>query len=106
MVEHLDKLKISDCVGGSLASSLWGRQRATQDIDISVFMSAESARAFAESLPDSFSIYLDELLGLVDHPSFGGCTQLTHMDTVAKIDLFIVSPDPYHREQLARAVTS
>lgn len=29
-----------------------------------------------------------------------------HMDTVAKIDLFIVSPDPYHREQLSRAATS
>jgi len=55
----LDQLGVEWAVGGSLASSIHGEPRSTNDIDIIAKLQPFHARRFARALGDDF--YADEL---------------------------------------------
>ncbi|MCL4263050.1 MAG: hypothetical protein KJ069_07535 [Anaerolineae bacterium] len=95
-----EKLGIPYVIGGSLASTLYGMVRTTQDSDIVAEMRLEHLQPFVEALQDEF--YVDSAMiaeSIQRHSSFN----IIHHETMFKVDVFIPRPRPFLQSQLARA---
>lgn len=95
-----EKLGVPYLIGGSLASTLYGMVRTTQDSDIVAEMQLKHIQTFVESLQDEF--YLDENMivdSIQNHSSFN----IIHRDTIFKVDVFTPRPSPFLQSQLDRA---
>jgi hypothetical protein len=96
----LEKLGIPYVIGGSLASTLHGMIRTTQDSDIITEMRSEHIQLFVSSLQNEF--YVDEEM-IADAIQRNSSFNLLHRDTMFKVDVFIPSRRPFQQSQLARA---
>lgn len=96
----LEKLSVAYLIGGSLASTLYGMVRTTQDSDIVAEMRPEHLQPFVSALQDEFYVD-DEMIAesIQRHSSFN----LIHRETMFKVDIFIPRPRPFLQSQLARA---
>lgn len=95
-----EKLNIPYLIGGSLASTLYGMVRTTQDADIVAEMRLEHLPAFLAALQDEF--YMDEEMiaeAIRRHGSFN----IIHRESMFKVDVFIPRPRPFLQSQFARA---
>lgn len=97
----LDGLHVRWAAGGSLASSLHGIPRATQDVDVIVEMGARDVPAFAKAAGSTFLVD-DEALAA--ELARGRCYNVLHAATMTKTDLF-PARQPFVRNELDRAVT-
>jgi hypothetical protein len=95
----LEKLGIPYLIGGSLASTLHGLIRTTQDSDIITEMRKEHVPPFISSLQDEF--FMDEAM-ITDAIQHNSSFNIIHRDTMFKVDVFIPHPRPFQRSQLAR----
>jgi|SRR5580704_19491776 hypothetical protein len=86
-------------LGGSVASSLQGEPRATNDIDFVVAMPGFRVRAFAEKLGRNFEVDQEMLRDALAH---GGCANIYYLPQVTKVDLFGVGSAPYDEVEFAR----
>lgn len=96
----LEKLGVPYLIGGSLASTLHGMVRTTQDSDIIAEMRAEHIPTFISSLQDEF--FIDEEM-IRDSIQRNSSFNIIHRDTMFKVDVFIPSPRPFQKSQFARA---
>src|SRR3972149_8416636 len=96
----LEKLGISYVIGGSLASTLYGMVRTTQDSDIITEMRSEHIQSFVSSLQSEF--FIDEEM-IADSIQNNSSFNIIHRDTMFKVDVFIPRPRPFQQSQLARA---
>lgn len=99
VVETFDRLGIPYLVGGSLASSLHGIPRATQDVDLVVRMTHRHVAGLVVALRPAF--YLDESAihdAVEQHASFN----LIHLRTLLKADVFVGKDDEASRAQMER----
>ena len=97
--ETFERLGIPCLVGGSLASSLYGIPRATQDVDIVARLTQRDVAGLVAALGDAF--YLDEaaIREAVDRrTSFN----LIHLQTVLKVDVFVADDDEPSINQMQR----
>jgi len=95
-----EKLGIPYLIGGSLASTLYGMVRTTQDADIVADMRSEHIRPFADELQGEFYVDEEMIAGAIrDNSSFN----ILHRASMFKVDVFIPVQRPFHRSQLARA---
>jgi len=95
----LERLGIRYCVGRSLASSLHGIPRATQDVDLVADLGPEHVTALVQALEGTFSIDADMVRDAIQHRS---SFNVVHLDTMFKIDIFVVAEDAASQDQIAR----
>jgi hypothetical protein len=86
-------------VGGSVASSLQGEPRATNDLDVVVAMLAHRVPLFAEKLGSDFDV--DQAM-LRDALLRGGSANLFYLPNVTKVDVFCVGSASYDEAEFAR----
>ena len=98
-VDVLDKLKIPYAIGGSVASSFYGPVRFTQDADISVAAFANHIGEFCQALQGSF--YVSQEAVQQAHQS-ASSFNVIHLDTAFKMDVFVISNDPFKKKVLLR----
>lgn len=96
----LEKLGIPYVIGGSLASTLHGMIRTTQDSDIITEMRPQHIQPFVSSLKNDF--FIDEEM-IADAVQRNSSFNILHRDTMFKVDIFIPRPRPFQQSQLARA---
>ena len=97
----LERLGLRYAVGGSLASSIAGEPRSTQDADISVDLRPEHVDALIEALPDRFYLPIERLRQAArEHRS----VNLIHLATAMKIDLFVAGGTPIDEDVLRRRI--
>ena len=96
----LENMDIPYLIGGSLASTLHGMIRTTQDSDIITEMRPEHIQRFISSLQNEF--FIDEEM-VADAIQRNSSFNILHRDTMFKVDVFIPSPSPFQKSQLARA---
>ena len=95
----LTNLDILYMIGGSLASSLYGIPRATQDIDIVVDLKADRVDELVNSFKKNFFIDKDLITSALKRfTSFN----MIHLKTMFKVDVFILKQDPHSIEEMAR----
>jgi hypothetical protein len=100
VTEVLEKLGIPYLISGSLASTLYGMVRTTQDADIVADMRAEHIQPFVTSLQNEF--FMDEEM-IAESIQRNSSFNIIHRETMFKVDVFIPRPRPFHQSQLARA---
>ncbi len=86
-------------VGGSLASSLQGEPRATNDIDLVLELPLGRIDAFVAALGADFEVDVEMLRDALLH---GRSCNVFYLPSVMKIDLFAVGPSPYDELEFAR----
>ena len=88
----LETLGVPYLIGGSLASTLHGMVRTTQDSDIVAEMRMEHLKPFVAALQDEFYID-DEMIteAIRRHSSFN----IIHRETMFKVDIFISRMLPF-----------
>ncbi|MFZ5476655.1 MAG: hypothetical protein ACOZNI_07770 [Myxococcota bacterium] len=86
-------------MGGSVASSLHGVPRSTQDVDLVADLRRTHAGPLASTLADAFYVDEDAIRDAVlRRASFN----LVHLDTVTKVDVFVPRGDALSAAQIAR----
>jgi hypothetical protein len=102
VVGVLESIGVPCLVGGSLASSLHGIPRATQDADMVADLREEHVQALVEALGNDF--YVDA--GAVKKAIRSGrCFNLIHLETMFKVDVFVSGDDPDVGVELSRRQT-
>jgi hypothetical protein len=99
VVSALERLGVQYMIGGSVASSVHGVARTTIDIDLVADLPLEAARRLAEAL--SGECYVDEG-AIVDAIRHRSCFNVIHLDTMLKVDVFLLPERDYERQALAR----
>ncbi len=94
-----EDLKISYFIGGSLASSLYGIPRATQDVDIIADIKKEDVPVLVDNLKDQFYIDQDMIFDALHHKS---SFNVIHLKTMFKVDVFILGRDDLAKEEIGR----
>ena len=94
-----DDLNIRYVVGGSLASSMYGIPRATQDADLVAEISQDSANLIERALAGEFFVDADMIRKPVAHR---GSFNVVHLASMLKADVFIARDDAWSHEQMRR----
>ncbi len=95
-----ERLGVLYLIGGSLASTLYGMVRTTQDSDIIAEMRLEHIQRFVSALEADF--YLDQEM-IAESIQRNSSFNIIHRDTMFKVDVFIPRPRAFLKSQLARA---
>jgi hypothetical protein len=95
----LDQLGISYAVGGSLASSLWGIPRSTQDADLVADLRSEHVQAFVSGVEGAFYVSPERVHHAVGRRS---SFNLIHLKTGLKVDIFIFKGDLQSLQEMSR----
>jgi len=99
VIAVLEDLGVPYVLGGSLASSLVGEPRATADVDLAVRLSDADVSSLVRALESEFYVSEEAAHEAVRrHASFN----LVHLETVLKVDLFVLGDDLLDRRQLER----
>ena len=96
----LERLGVRHLIGGSLASSVHGVPRATQDVDLVADLQPAHAKRLSELA--RVECHVDERAvesAISDVASFNAL----HRETVFKVDVFVAGDDPWVVEELRRA---
>ncbi len=93
------ELEVRYLVGGSVASSLFGRFRTTNDVDFLIDISDKQLKKFSNLGKEKFII---DAVALEKNLLVGKSYNIIHESTFIKIDFF-PSQSPFHKEQLKRA---
>jgi hypothetical protein len=99
VAEAIEAAKGSYFVGGSLASSLQGEPRATNDIDMVFDLPLGRVGEFVAALGEDFEVDVDMLRDALLH---GRSCNIFYLPVVMKVDLFAVGPSPYDEVEFAR----
>lgn len=93
----LDELGVPYFIGGSLASSVHGEPRATNDIDIVAALQPEHVEPLIAAVRADFYVSADAARAAIrSHGSFN----LIHLHKAVKVDLFVAGTDPLNTEGL------
>ncbi|WP_224247674.1 hypothetical protein [Hyalangium gracile] len=97
--EAMERAQVPYFLGGSLASSLQGEPRATNDIDFVVDLRPEQVRPLIDALGEDFDVDEEALREAVSRRS---SWNIFHIPTVTKVDLFILRQEPFDKSEFAR----
>jgi hypothetical protein len=99
LAEVFENLNIRYLVGGSLASSIHGIPRATQDVDVVVEIALSQIKPFVEALREAF--YVDEDM-IKDALRRERAFNIIHLATMFKVDLFPLKRNAHAQEEMER----
>ena len=99
LTDTLDYLSIDYAIGGSIASSIYGKVRFTQDADINVALSDDKVEELYKALKDYFYISKDAMHEAVSNR---GSFNVIHFESAFKIDIFIPKDDDFYRQLFLR----
>ncbi|MFM6455408.1 MAG: hypothetical protein ACKPH7_26795 [Planktothrix sp.] len=99
MATLFETLKIPYLVGGSVASSLLGESRSTQDLDLVISISLSTAQQLIRVMEQEFYISESAVVEAVtEKRSFN----VIHLTSLEKIDIFVIGDDAFSRSKMNR----
>jgi hypothetical protein len=99
LAREFERLGIRYLVGGSLASSLHGIPRATNDVDMVAEIREKHIGELVEALEAEFYIDAEMIQEAIRHQS---SFNVIHFATMFKVDVFILRNDETAREEMQR----
>ena len=100
MVASFEQLGVKYVIGGSVASTFYGVDRTTVDVDIAVDLRIEQVAPLVKQLEGEYYIDAEMLEDAIRHRS--SCN-LIYLPNWIKIDLFIIKGQPFDKEEFQRA---
>ena len=101
VIKAFDELGILYYISGSIASSAYGNARATLDVDLVLNLMPQHIQPFIDKLQDKY--YIDKEM-IVDALRTQSSFNIFHLDTMLKIDIFILKDKPYSRKAFERKI--
>lgn len=101
VIDVFQDLDIAYYIGGSLASSAFGVARATLDVDLIADIRRSHVPTLCQRLGGQY--YIDETMveqAVEARSSFN----VVHLDSMIKLDVFVVKDAPFHQEALKRRI--
>lgn len=99
VVRVLEQLGLRYLVGGSLASSLHGFPRSTNDADLVAEIPGRIVDELVTKLKDDFYIDADMIRDAIRR---GASFNVVHLATMFKVDVFVLTRDPLMQEEMDR----
>jgi hypothetical protein len=99
VVRVLDRLGVPYAVGGSLASSLHGIPRSSQDGDLVADLRTEHVQPFLSAITNLFYVSPERVLQAVRRRS---SFNIVHLKTAIKVDIFVLGSEPLSLQEMAR----
>lgn len=96
----LDSLEIRYAIGGSIASSVYGQVRFTQDADVMVESFSSKASLFYDKVQELFYISKEAMQHALQSRT---CFNIIHLETAFKIDIFISKATSFDCQVFLRA---
>lgn len=100
IADVLDAMSVSWAVGGSIASSVYGEPRATNDIDVIATLNEQQARGMVARLGDEFYADGDSAADAARRRS---SFNVIDNQSLIKVDIFVPAAGPLGVGQLERA---
>ena len=100
LVQALVSLHVPYQIGGSVASSLWGLGRSTQDADIVADLRLLHVDPLVAQLEDQYYIDAEMIRDAIRHRS---SFNIIYLETMFKIDVFIRKPTAFEDATFQRA---
>lgn len=101
VIKAFEKIGIVYHIGGSLASSAFGIPRATLDADIVADIKSEQVSEIGALLKGEFYISTEMIQNAIRYQS---SFNLIHLETLFKVDIFILKHRPFDIQSFARRV--
>ena len=102
VIECFERLGIGYCIGGSLASSAYGIARATMDVDLIAKIETKHVDNLVKALEKNYYIDAGMITNAIQEKS---SFNLIHLETMIKIDIFILRNQPYDLKAFDRRQT-
>lgn len=99
LITVFDNLGIAYYIGGSVASSAFGKARSTLDVDIVAQISIAEVKPLVEGLKDIF--YISET-AIFDAIRNSASFNIIHLETMLKVDVFILKKREYDQQAFSR----
>ncbi|MBI5767680.1 MAG: hypothetical protein HZA93_07780 [Verrucomicrobia bacterium] len=91
-VEPLERASVPYAIVGSVASSIYGEPRATNDVDVLIQLPRTEAAKIARAFPDElFYVPPPEIIEIELSRSHGGHINVISLDSMMKADFYPVS---------------
>ena len=103
VISILDPLNIAYYIGGSVASSLLGENRYTEDLDLIIELDKIKAKPLLEAFLNA-SFYISDVA--VEDAVSRRCSSFNILDneTLEKADLFVLQDTPFAKSKMARRI--
>ena len=101
VAEILERLGVPYLVGGSLASSVHGIPRATQDADVVADLRIEHVDSLVAALGDGWYADGDMIRDAVRRRA---CFNIVHLATMFKVDVFVLTGSREQQREMQRRV--
>ena len=95
----MERAQVPYFLGGSLASSLQGEPRSTNDIDFVVDLRAPLIKPLIDALGADFDVDEEALSEAVARR---GSWNIFHLPSLTKVDLFMLRPGPFDASEFSR----
>ncbi len=99
IAQEFERLGIQYLIGGSLASSLHGIPRATNDVDMVAAISYDHIPLLVKALETEFYIDADMIRDAIGRQS---SFNIIHFDTMFKVDIFVLKSDIASQQEMKR----
>ena len=99
IAQEFERCGIRYLVGGSLASSLHGIPRATQDVDMVAEITNRHIPLLVKALESEFYIDAEMIREAIQRQS---SFNVIHLATMFKVDIFILQPDNASQKEMER----
>jgi hypothetical protein len=100
VIRSFEALQIGYQIGGSVASSAYGVARATLDVDLVADLNAHQIGPLVECLQGNYYVDEDRVRDAVARRS---SFNLIHLESMLKVDVFVLKSRAYDRVAFARA---
>ncbi|MEM7114628.1 MAG: hypothetical protein AAF614_19480 [Chloroflexota bacterium] len=101
LIRFLDENRIQYHIGGSVASSAHGIPRTTIDVDLVADIELHQVAQMVQSLQPIYYIDATMIQNAINSLS---SFNLIHLETIIKIDIFILKKDAFAQQVMSRAV--
>lgn len=102
VADVFEELAVHWYIGGSVASSQTGIARATQDADLVADLRLAQAQPFISTLKKGYYLSPERILDAIRRR---GSFNLLHLETMFKVDVFVMPDTPYARLAMARRIS-
>jgi len=101
VLDFLERKRLPHYIGGSLASSSWGRPRSTNDADVVVQMDETHVAELLQEFSGDYYVSQSAANAAVRNHS---CFNLVHFATSLKVDIFVMKDRDFDRVSMQRVV--
>jgi hypothetical protein len=99
IADILEPLNILYMIGGSVASSLWGENRSTQDLDLLISISAAQVPRLISAMSGDF--YISDV-AVAEALELKTSFNVIYLPSLEKADIFIMGVEPFAISKMSR----